>query len=211
MAGFSHVLTEPEQLRDHYREPMGGALAKQIDHLDDHCRTFIATSPFVLIGTAAADGTCDVSPKGGDAGFVKVLDDHRIAIPDLNGNNRLDSLENVVTNPHVGLLFLVPGMDETLRVNGRGCVTVDPDLLDTFTEIRRPASVLGVEVDEVYLHCAKSFRRSSMWSPDGWPDLSAMPPAACIFRDHSKADIAVDRLEASLAKAYEEGLAADRP
>lgn len=211
MAPFDHVLTVPEQLREHYRRPMGGALAKQIDHLDEHCRTFIGTSPFVLIGTSGADGSCDVSPKGGDAGFVKVLDQHRLAIPDLNGNNRLDSLQNVVTNPHVGLLFLVPGMDETLRINGRAWVTVDPELLDSFTAIRRPASVLGVEVEEVYLHCAKSFRRSSMWSPDGWPDLSAMPAAACIFKDHGRADVAVDELETQLAKAYDEGLAADRP
>jgi PPOX class probable FMN-dependent enzyme len=146
-APFAHVLTTVEELRTHYREPSRLVQRKKVEHLDDVTRSFIAASPFVLLATASVDGTCDVSPRGGPPGFVRVLDDRRLALPDLSGNNLLDSLINLASNAHVGLLFLIPGRDETLRVDGRAWVTTDPELLGRWDdELARPKTAIGVEV-----------------------------------------------------------------
>ena len=131
---FDHVLTTVDELRELYRQPSRLVQGKKVGTLDDATRTFIAASPFVLLATAAADGSCDVSPRGGPPGFVRALDDRRLALPDLSGNNLLDSLVNLTSNPHVGLLFLLPGRDETLRVDGRAWVTVDPTVLELWDE-----------------------------------------------------------------------------
>ena len=199
-AAFDDVVHDVDELRTHFREPSETVQRKQIDHLDANCRAFIAHAPFVLVATANADGTCDVSPKGGPPGFVAVLDEHRLAIGDLPGNNRIDSLRNVVTNPYVGLLFVVPGMGETLRVNGRAWVVRDAAVLDACeVHDRRPAVALGVEVAEAYVHCAKAFRRSNLWEPDAWPDRDAVPTAAAMLRDHiGLHDVAVEAVEQAL-------------
>ena len=160
-------------------------LAKKRDALDDGLIALLAASPFVLLATADADGRCDVSPRGGPPGFVKPLDDRHVAVPDLNGNNLLDSFRNVVVNPHAGLLVLVPGQDETLRIDGRARLTDDDDVLDLFVEeVRRPVLALVVETEAVYTHCAKSFRRGRLWDPASWPVLdrslalaARVPPA----------------------------------
>ncbi|MEY2582252.1 MAG: uncharacterized protein QOE09_2101 [Ilumatobacteraceae bacterium] len=181
---FKDVIASESQLRDVYRLPGGNTKLKILDALDQHARTFISASPFVLIGTSSADGTADVSPKGGPAGFVVVLDDDRIAIPDLSGNNLLDSLTNIVNGSGIGLLFLVPGVDETLRVNGHACLTMDPMVLDACAvKDRRPKAAIGVTVTQQYMHCAKAFRRSELWSSQSWPDRSTMPSLGCILRD----------------------------
>jgi PPOX class probable FMN-dependent enzyme len=157
---------------------------KVLPILSDHCRDFIAHSPFVLIGTAAPDGTADVSPKGAPPGFVAVLDDSRLAIPDLAGNNVLDSLTNIVANPAIGLLFVIPGLDETLRANGRACVTRDSTVLDACeVKDRRPTAAIGVDVVETFLHCAKAFRRGDV-HPDAWPNRSDIASVTCMVRDH---------------------------
>ncbi len=201
---FDAVVTTESELRELYRMP-GGIVEKVLDALDDHARTFIAAAPFVLVGTASPDGTGDVSPKGGPAGFVVVLDDHRLVIPDLAGNNLLDSITNVVTGSGVGLLFVVPGIDETLRVNGHACITTDPAMLDACAvKDRRPKAAIGVTVTQQYMHCAKAFRRSELWNPDAWPDRSALPTLGCIIRDQIPAlrELTAEQLDESLESSY---------
>lgn len=174
-----------EQLRELYPPPSERAINKELDHLDRHCREFIELCPFVLVASADARGSCDVSPKGGPAGFVRVLDDQRLLIPDATGNRRLDSLQNMVQNSQVGLLFLIPGLGETLRVNGRVALTRDPALLDGLqTAGRPPALALLVTVVQAYLHCAKSILRSGLWRVDAWPEPERLPSAAEILSDH---------------------------
>ena len=150
---FTDLITDESQLRDVFGWPSERSLNKQIDHLDQHCRAIIAKSPFLLLGTSDTTGRCDVSPKGDYPGFVRVLDEKTIAIPDLPGNNRLDTLTNMLNNPQGGLLFMIPGMNETLRVNGRAELTRDEDLLAQLGA-RGKAAVLGirVHVDEGFFY-----------------------------------------------------------
>ena len=151
---FTDVVESEAELRGLYRNPAPLTQAKVIARLDHHARTFIEHSPFVLMGTSAPDGTADVSPKGGPPGFVVVLDDEHLAIPDLAGNNLLDSIGNIVNGSGIGLLFLIPGMDETLRVNGQACLTTDPSVLDACAvKDRRPKAAIGVTVVEQFMHC----------------------------------------------------------
>ena len=132
---------------------------------------WIAASPFVVIGTSAADGSCDASPKGDPPGFVQVLSPTRLAVPERPGNRRADGFRNVLSNPHVGLLFLIPGRTETLRVNGRARLLRDADYFDAMAvKGRRPVMAMEVAVEEVYFHCAKAFLRSGLWRPEDWPD-----------------------------------------
>jgi PPOX class probable FMN-dependent enzyme len=200
---FTDIVRSVEELRELYRPPGKGAVLKQIDSLDHNCRSFIAHAPFVLVATADADGTCDLSPKGGPPGFVVVLDDTHLVIPELLGNNRLDSMHNLLTNPGIALLFVIPGVEETLRVNGRGLVVRDADVLDRCVlHDRRPKTVIGVEVEAAYIHCAKAFRRSDLWQPDRWPDVSGMPTVACMLRDHIGAPMSGEELSAVLEEGY---------
>lgn len=179
------MISSRAELRTHYREAGGKAVAKEIRVLDQHCRTFIASSPFVLIGSSDGNGNADVTPKGDRPGFVAVLDDVTLAIPDRPGNNRLDTLENVLVNPAIGLLFLIPGMDETLRVNGEASLTVDPALCERLAvDGKPPLSVMIVKVKAAYMHCAKAFMRSELWSPDTWPDRASLPTLGAILKDH---------------------------
>ena len=202
--GFGGAVTSTAGLREIYREPSRPAVAKQIDHLDHNCRAFIAHSPFVVVSTADDTGRCDTSPRGGPPGFVTVLDDHRLAIPDLSGNNRLDSLQNIVHSNGIGMLFLIPGLDETLRVNGRATVTTDPAVLDACVlDDLRPRVAVGVTVDEAYIHCAKALRRAGLWAPDAWPDRSDLPSTACMLRDHyGLPDMDVAAVERRLEQSY---------
>jgi PPOX class probable FMN-dependent enzyme len=193
-----------DALGELFGTPSYGAVHKQINHLDDHARAFVAHAPFVLLATSNADGTCDVSPKGGPPGFVAVLDAHRLAVGDLPGNNRVDSMRNIVANPHVGMLFVVPGMGETLRVNGRAWIVRDADVLDACAmHDKRPAVAIGVQVEDVYLHCAKAFRRSNLWDPQLWPDRTNLPSGAAILREHiGLHDIPVEVIEQDLEVGY---------
>jgi PPOX class probable FMN-dependent enzyme len=197
-----YAVTTLAQLREVYREPAERAVLKELDHLDGHCRDFIARSPFVLLASASARGECDVSPKGGPAGFVPVLDERRLVIPDATGNRRVDSLQNVLENPRVGLLFLIPGLGETLRVNGHVALTRDPELLAGMATGGRPAKLaLVVTVEQAYLHCAKCVMRSRLWDPGAWEDKSDLPSAAEILNDHiGIGDVAASA--AALADSY---------
>lgn len=185
---FDDVITTEAELRALYRMPGELVVQKVLASLDGHARTFIGAAPFVLVGTASPDGTSDVSPKGGPPGFVVVMDEQHLAIPDLSGNNLLDSITNIVNGSGVGLLFLIPGMDETLRINGFACVTTDPSVLDACAVMdRRPRAAIGVTVTQQYMHCAKAFRRSELWNVGSWPDRSVLPSLACILRDQMPA------------------------
>src|ERR1700677_4094983 len=180
-----YAITTVEQLRAIYREPAERALLKEKDRLDGHCRDFIARCPFMLLSSANGRGECDVSPKGGPAGFVRVIDDKRLGIGDAAGNRRLDSLQNILENPGVGLLFLIPGLGETLRVNGRAELTRDPELLDGLETGGRPATVaLVVTVEQAYLHCAKCILRAHLWDQGTWQADEELPSAAAILNDH---------------------------
>ena len=181
---FENVLTNEQQLRDLVGVPSDRATQKERPALDVHSRAFIARSPFLLMATAGADGRCDVSPKGDPPGFVLVLDDRRLVIPERPGNKRLDGMINLLANPHVGLIFLVPGRQETLRVNGRASITADPDLLARMAlHGRTPLLAIGVEVEQCFLHCPKAFIRSQLWKHDEWPSADALPSMACVLHD----------------------------
>jgi hypothetical protein len=195
-ATFADVIGSPEEVAALYGPPVDAVVSKIVDHLDGHCRDFIARSPFVLVATADEVGNCDVSPKGGAPGFVAVLDENRLAIPDAPGNRLVYSLRNVIASGRAGLLFLIPGMEETLRVNGRACLTRDPAVLELLgREDKAPKVAVGVQVEEAFLHCAKAFKRSALWRPDEWPDRAGLASAAQIWRDHMALDMSTQDVQ----------------
>jgi PPOX class probable FMN-dependent enzyme len=200
----SEVIASPAQLRERYAKPLPLVVRKQLAALDGHCRAFIARSPLVMVATADAQGGCDVSPRGDPPGFVAVLDDGHLAIPDRKGNNRLDALGNVLANPRVGLLFVVPGSDDTLRVNGRASIVADPELLAAMAvEGRVPASALLVEVEEAFLHCGRAFKRGRVWDPTRFVAPGELPTLGRILTDQTAPDAQERRL---IAQAPHEGL-----
>jgi PPOX class probable FMN-dependent enzyme len=162
---MDHLVQTVEELAGLYDEPFERSIRKQLDRLDEHCRAFIAASPLLVIGTEAG-GMADCSPRGDVPGFVQVSDYKTLLIPDRRGNNRLDTLRNIVRNPRVGLLFLVPGVNETFRVNGLAVVSRDPVLLGRFeVQGKQPRTVIVVEVKEAYVHCSRALVRSDLWNP----------------------------------------------
>lgn len=188
MDPFAGALTDTAQLANFYAAAWPSAWRKDIGRIDPMASRLIAASPLVLVGSVAASGACDVSPRGGSAGFATVLDEHHVALPDVPGNNRLDTLRNVVESGTAGLLFVIPGRDTTLRLNGRACVTAAPDVLDHLaTEELTPTTALVVRADELYLHCPKSFARAQLWSPDTWPDQTDLPTVAEVTKAHARA------------------------
>jgi PPOX class probable FMN-dependent enzyme len=183
--GFGDCLTSIDAIRELIPPPAAPAEQKAIDHLDAHCRAFIDRSPFFVLASADAAGRCDASPKGGPPGFARVLDEHRLAVPDYPGNRRLDSYTNILESPGVELIFLIPRVAETLRVRGSASLTRDPDVLARLDDAgRTPKLALGVTVERCFLQCGKALKRSELWQPDAWPALDGMPSAAQIFRDH---------------------------
>jgi PPOX class probable FMN-dependent enzyme len=165
-----------EQLRSLYAPAKERAVKKQLSTLDPHCQRFIALSPFVVISSLGADQMLDASPRGGAPGFAKIVDENTLLLPDSPGNNRLDTLENIIHTGKVGMLFLIPGMDETLRVNGMAGLSNDiADLQRCTTEVRVPKLVIRVTVTQAYLHCAKAFMRSKLWNPETHIERSLMP------------------------------------
>ena len=192
-----------EELRQGYGETHDVARRKELRTLDRHARTFIANCPFVLIGSSDGEGNGDVTPKGDKPGFVAVLDDTTLAIPDRPGNNRLDTLENVIRNPAVGLLFLIPGMNETLRINGTAKITFDETLRGQLAvNGKNPLSVMVVKIGAVYMHCAKAFLRSGLWSPEGWQPRDAMPTLGEILKDQLSLPVTAEESDRRLDESY---------
>lgn len=191
-------------LREVYRPPAQRSLDKEIDHLDVHCRDFAAHAPMAVLATANRDGRVDISPKGGPPGFVTVLDDHHLAVGDMAGNNRLDSMTNIVEGGQIAVLLMVPGVDETMRVNGTATVTTDAAVLERCPiGGLMPNVAIVVEVRSAFIHCAKALRRSALWDPGSWPDLTDMATPACMLRDHIGMDATVEESQAALDRSYE--------
>jgi PPOX class probable FMN-dependent enzyme len=193
-----------------YGEPSERAVLKQLDHIDKHCRAFIELSPFLVIGTMGGDGLGDVSPRGDAPGFVFVKDKNTIFIPDRLGNNRTDTLSNIIDNKGIGVLFLVPGMNETLRVNGFGTIILDEEILGNLSaQGKPPKSALKIEVKEAYLQCAKALIRSKLWKEnykiqrDNFPTLGEIITDQIGLGDDSVAVAAANR---SIQKGYEKKL-----
>ncbi|MCR5857080.1 pyridoxamine 5'-phosphate oxidase family protein [Mesorhizobium sp. J428] len=196
-------ITSREELRSVYKPASEGSLRKELKALDSHAASFIGRSPFVLIGTTDGKGHADVTPKGDRPGFVAVLDNRTIAIPDRPGNNRLDTLENLLEEPAIGLLFLIPGMDETLRINGKAKITADDALRARFeVDGKLPQAVIVVTVEATYMHCAKAFMRSQLWHPESWPDRKSLPTLGQILKDQLALDQSAEAMDLWLDDAY---------
>lgn len=177
-------ITTREQLRALYAQPTERARRKQLSALDAHCKAFIALSPFVVLATSDASGRVDATPRGGAPGFVVVQDDHTLLLGDAPGNNRLDALHNLIENPQAGLLFMVPGVDETLRVNGRVELSTDAADLAACSDAKRiPKVVLRMTVQEAFLHCAKAFMRSRLWQADAQVERHRLPTMNQMIHD----------------------------
>lgn len=205
------VIQDETALRGLYPATHDLAIKKCQTSIDRHSRAFISRSPFVCLGTQNRSGKADVSPRGDQPGFVKVLDRDTLAVPDRPGNNRLDSLSNILDNPSVGLLFLIPGFDDTLRVNGRARLVTDPWLLESLgVNGRNPALAIVVEVETVFMHCAKAFRRSGLWDPDQFQNRKEMPSLIEIIHEQSTGQPGdadeMKKLDAALEESYKRSL-----
>jgi len=197
------VAQSEADLRAIYGQPSELARRKSLTRLDRHCQDFIAKSPFLCLSTANATGDADLSPRGDAPGFVRVLDEQTLLIPDRLGNNRIDSLLNLTTNPHIGLLFLIPGVDETLRVNGLGqVVTAAPWLEEMAVNGKTPRSVIAVQVREAFLQCAKALKRSRLWSNDYRVDRQDVPSLGQILFDQIGCATPVAELDAAIETSY---------
>jgi len=200
---FVDVVSTIEDLRALVGVPGDGAVRKDIGRIDTHAAGFIARAPYMMLATSGADGRCDVSPRGDGPGFVRVLDEQTLLIPERPGNRRVDSLANIIENPHVGLFFLVPGWQDTLRVNGRAQVIRDAGLLEGFAvNGKTPLLAIAVHVEECYLHCAKSIRRSRIWEHGQWTPREQFPSTAQIAIDQlNLTDCTVEDLAASMEQS----------
>ena len=193
-------------LRECYPEPLERAVLKTQRALDAHMKRFIALSPFLCLGSSSDDGA-DVTPRGDQPGFVHVLDDTTLLIPDWPGNNRLDTLMNIEANPHVGLLFLIPGFTESLRVNGVAEISLDPALIERWTvNGKHPRSVLRVTVREAFLHCGKAILRSKLWDESAKVDRSVLPTYGQMLKDQTSVRDTAEEIQASVEHAYKTGL-----
>ena len=199
-------ITDPEELRDLLGEPSARVLAKDRTALHELDRRWLAASPFCLVATAGPDGTCDVSPKGDPPGFALVLDDRTLAIPERSGNRRADGFANILRNPHVGLVFFVPGRGDTLRINGRARLVRDEPWFDAMA-VRgsRPVLATVVDIEQIFFHCSKAFLRSRLWDPESW-DPGAVPARPRIARELERPEASLEELERYYGPTYAEGL-----
>ena len=196
------IVEDLERLREIYGAPNERSLKKQLSRFDNHCRAFIARSPFLVIASSDPSGRCDASPKGDAPGFVQVLDDETLLIPDRLGNNRVDTISNLLARPGVGLIFFVPGINETLRVNGRARITNDPALLSPLAVIGKvPRSAILVSAEEIYFHCGKALIRSDLWNPEKQLRRSEFPSLGRILADQI-GGISVAESERLTAESY---------
>ncbi|MBD8070076.1 pyridoxamine 5'-phosphate oxidase family protein [Bacillus sp. PS06] len=202
---FREKITSVEELTDVLGGSPGKLAAnKVIHHLDTHCKNFLQLSPIVFISTSHQDGTCDVSPRGDHPGFTLVVDDTHLVIPDRPGNKRVDSMRNILVNPQIGLIFLIPGLEETLRINGKAWIIQDKKYLEQL-EIRGhiPTLGIGIEIEECFIHCAKALKRSSLWNPTAWPEKEALPSIPKMIADHVKLeDHTPESIKVDLEESY---------
>ena len=196
-SGFEDIITSFDEIRSVLGEPPPPVLAKVIDRLDDVCQAFIARSPFVVIASASAAGQLDLSPKGDPAGFAHVLDDKHLAIPDRPGNRRADTFRNVLENPHLGLLFMIPGKTETLRVSGEARIVRDHTLRSAMAvKGRIPEFAVVVYVERAFMHCPKCMVRAQLWHPAAWPDHTGLATISEAMVQQGKLDMTPDQLKA---------------
>lgn len=201
-------ITSLDQLTTLYREPGEAAVKKERQSVDETIADFIARSTFLVLATGDGQGSLDASPRGGPPGFVRVLDERHVAIPDLNGNNRLDSYRNLVEHPYAAVLMMVPGKEETVRINGPAAISTDPDLLAGFTkELRVPKLAIVIETDQLFGHCAKALRRGKLWQPDEWGAVADAPDLARMYASDWQMD--EGELRGILAGAYDDDLSHD--
>lgn len=201
---FSHLVTSEAELRgDGYPDPPPRAWAKEIAALDEHCSDFLRVSPLAMLATSDARGRTTVTPRGGPPGFARVLDEHRLAWADLTGNRRIDAFRHILGNPQVGLIFIIPGMRETLRIDGTAYLTRDPAVLRAVDVPRRRADLaVGVAVRTAFVHCGKAFIRSRLWDPESWPERDALPSAAAMLLAARQEQMPVDRVVEQMEQGY---------
>jgi len=193
---FENVITTEEELRGILGHPNEIVLRKTINHIDENCRSFIENSPFITIASSDSEGNFDVSPKGDPAGFVKILSDKLLAIPDRPGNKKADTFSNIIQNPNVGLIFLIPGIKETLRVNGRAKIVTDKKVLDLLIcDDKLPSFAIIVEVKEAFMHCAKCMIRSKLWTNNSESPRVSVPTLAKSMVEHTKLDITIEEMD----------------
>ena len=195
------LIQTTDELRAIYKAPSERAVQKELTHIAPHLKRFISLSPFLVISSGDQQHQMDCSPRGGDAGFVKVLDQQTILIPDSIGNNRLDTLTNIIATSRIGLLFFVPGIDEVVRVNGRATLQTDADLLNHFVELKnKPKLIIKVIVEAAYIHCPKAMMRSKLWSVQSHQSIDAMPTIGQIISDQTKSEGPVESREEMLKR-----------
>jgi PPOX class probable FMN-dependent enzyme len=200
---FALALQSTEDLRALYPPPLATTADKEADRLNELCQALIACAPLVFVASVDADGSCDVSPRGGQPGFATVLDERHVALPDATGNRRLDTLRNVVATRRAGLIFVVPGRGQTLRINGPACVTADPAVLDRLTPVGKPpVTAIVVETEQVFTHCPKAFVRSRVWDPNTWLAPEDQPSPAAVSQSHiAHFGLTVEEVETSQAES----------
>ncbi|RBW68840.1 MSMEG_1061 family FMN-dependent PPOX-type flavoprotein [Bacillus taeanensis] len=181
------AITSEEELRNFVGTPHELVKKKSISIVDDQAKRFISMSPLLFLATSDAEGNCDVSPRGDNPGSIVVLNDHQLVIPDRPGNRRVDSILNILTNPHVGLLFVVPGLEEVLRINGRATIIKNKDILSKMSlKGKAPSIGIGVDVEACFIHCTRALHKSKIWNPEKWPNKEEVPSMMEIFHAHLK-------------------------
>ncbi|KZZ84444.1 pyridoxamine 5'-phosphate oxidase family protein [Bacillus sp. SJS] len=208
MKQFQNIIESAEQLNEIWGNPGKLASSKVIDHLDHHCINFLSLSPFALIGTSNSNGECDVSPRGDHPGFILILNEKQLVIPERPGNKRLDSIRNLLENPHASLLCLIPGLNESLRITGKASVIRDQDILEQMqARGKTPIAGIAIEVEECFIHCGKALKRSQLWDSEKWPAAGELPKANEILADHAKFDeFDANSVAAALEESYKKRL-----
>ncbi|MFJ5760995.1 pyridoxamine 5'-phosphate oxidase family protein [Neobacillus sp. NPDC093182] len=205
---FKELIGSEEELRALIGFPSELVERKLITYLDHNCEEYISKSPFLVISSSDSSGKCDVSPRGDMPGFVKVLNEKYLIIPERPGNKRIDTMRNILANPNVGLLFMIRGLGETLRVNGKACFVRDSELLEQMeVKGRKPLLGIGVEVEECFIHCAKAFKRSGLWKASSWAEKETLPTAAKIIFEHANLPgSSIESIEERLTESYNKRL-----